>query len=254
MIFLKDKLTVKVFPTRQEMGMAAATEVAARIKELLSEKEYINIVFASAPSQDDFLTALIATGNVEWERVNAFHMDEYIGLEETAPQRFGNYLKKQVFDKISLRQVFYLGRNDDPEKETSRYASLLKKYLPDMVFLGIGENGHIAFNDPHVADFNDSRLVKVVDLDSTCRQQQVNDGCFPSLPDVPTHALTLTIPALTAAGYMYCVVPSSQKARAVNDALNGEISESCPASILRTKENAVLYLDEESAGLLNLKS
>lgn len=254
MIFIKDKLTVKVFPTRQEMGMAAAADVAVRIKELLSGKEFINIIFASAPSQDDFLRALVNDHKIEWERINAFHMDEYLGLDESAPQRFGIYLKERVFDKVTLRQVFYLGKGEKAEEEITRYTALLKDYPPDIIFLGIGENGHIAFNDPHVADFNDAELVKIVDLDIMCRQQQVNDGCFTALSEVPTHAFTLTIPALIAGSYMYCVVPSALKAEAVYNTLNGEIDESCPASILRTKEGAVLYLDMDSSKLLNLKN
>jgi len=251
MIFFKDKLTVKIFSTRQEMGKVAAQEVAARIENLLLEREYINIVFASAPSQDDFLDALMGH-TIEWEKVNAFHMDEYIGLDEEAPQGFGNYLKVRVFDKVHMRKVFYLGKGGNAEEEKNYYTALLKKYPPDIVFLGIGENGHIAFNDPHAARFDDPELVKIVDLDIMCRQQQVNDGCFSNIEEVPTHALTLTIPALITGDYMYCIVPSELKAQAVYNTLNGEISETCPASILRSKENAVLYLDKESSKLLDL--
>jgi glucosamine-6-phosphate deaminase len=256
MIFHKDKLTVKRFAGRREMGQAAAADAAAGIKELLLHRDDINIIFASAPSQDDFLSAL-SEHDIAWERVNAFHMDEYIGLPAGAPQGFGYYLKQHLFKNIPLKRVFYLGDaaspdSDSQEKEIARYTALLKQYPPDIVFLGIGENGHVAFNDPHVADFADPELVKVVDLDLACRQQQVNDGCFASLPEVPTHAYTLTIPALTAARYMFCIVPSNTKAQAVYNTLYGEISASCPASILRTKENAILYLDSDSSMLLNI--
>jgi len=254
MIFYKDKLTVKLFPTRKEMGEAAAADVAKKIGELLKDKEFINIIFASAPSQDDFLSALLKH-DIPWDRIYGFHMDEYIGLDASAPQGFGNYLKDRIFNKVQLKEMFYLGDSESGilvEDEVHRYSTLLEKYPPDIVFLGIGENGHIAFNDPHVADFNDPELVKIVDLDQACRQQQVNDGCFSSLSEVPTHAYTLTIPALTGAGFMFCVVPSRTKAQAVFNTLYGEIDESCPASILRTKEDAILYLDKDSSTLLNI--
>lgn len=252
MFFCKDKLVVKYYLTRQEMGWSAAQDAACRIEELLQDKEYINIIFAAAPSQNDFLAALQEC-KIDWGRINAFHMDEYIGLPMDAPQRFGNYLKEHIFEKVPFRQVYYLGDASVPQEECMRYASLLETYPPHIVFLGIGENGHIAFNDPHVANFADPFLVKVVDLDLTCRQQQVNDGCFTTLSEVPTHAYTLTIPALLASSYMFCIVPSRLKARAVYNTLYGELDEACPASILRKKENTILYLDKDSAALLNLK-
>ena len=256
MIYSKDKLTIRTFPTRSEMGKEAAREAAAIIRDFLSYKEEVNIIFAAAPSQDDFLSALLEENPV-WRLVNAFHMDEYIGLDADAPQGFGNYLKHRFFDKASMKQVFYLGNEpeaDTPEKEILRYTNLLKQYPPDITFMGIGENGHIAFNDPHVANFEDPDLVKVVDLDLACRQQQVNDGCFASLDQVPTHAYTLTIPALLKARYIFCIVPGARKAQAVYNTLSGDINESCPASILRTKYNATLYLDSDSAGELKVKS
>lgn len=249
-MFYRDKLLVKSFPGRREMGEEAARDAAEQMQTLLRHNEYINVIFAAAPSQDELLEAL-RQQPVEWCRVNAFHMDEYHGLSSEAPQRFGNYLKEHFFGKVALRNVFYLGLPaGSDEEECARYTALLKKYPPHVVFLGIGENGHIAFNDPHVADFADPCLVKVVDLDLTCRLQQVHDGCFPTLFAVPTHAYTLTVPALVSAPYMFCVVPGKSKARAVHAALYDEISEACPAGILRTKEHAVLYLDPDSAELL----
>ena len=254
MIYSKDNLTIKIFPTREEMGREAALEASSIIKDFLSYKDEINIIFAAAPSQDEFLSALLEH-DIVWRLVNAFHMDEYIGLDEDAPQGFGNYLKHRFFEKIPLKNVFYLGNSktsDSQENEISRYSDLLKQYPPDIVFMGIGENGHIAFNDPHVANFADPDLVKIVDLDLECRQQQVNDGCFASLDQVPTHAFTLTIPALTMARYIFCIVPGARKAQAVYNTLKGEISESCPASILRKKHNTTLYLDSDSAGKLRV--
>ena len=179
-------------------------------------------------------------------------MDEYIVLESNALQGFGNFLKERIFDKVPFKSKFYInGQSDNLQEECERYAGLLDSYPADIVCLGIGENGHIAFNDPHVARFNDSERVKIVSLDNKCRMQQVHDGCFSTLERVPMSAFTLTIPALIAAKYMFCIVPSKTKNIAVFNTINGPISESCPASILRKKENAILYLDSDSSELLN---
>lgn len=248
--FKKEKLTVKVFPTREEMGVDAAKDVTKTINDLLEKKEEINMIFAAAPSQQEFMQHLIGDKSIDWTRINAFHMDEYIGLKEDAPQAFGNFLKERLFNKVPFRSIHYIDGQADPEKESQRYTELLKKYPVDIVCLGIGENGHIAFNDPHVADFNDSKMVKVVDLDLACRTQQVNEGCFIKLNLVPSQAITVTIPALLKAEYMYCMVPAENKAEAVKRTLNGEIDEECPATILRTKEKAMLYLDNASASLI----
>jgi glucosamine-6-phosphate deaminase len=250
-IFKKDKLTVKIYSSRDEMGKKAAEETARKITELLAIKDEINMIFAAAPSQNDFLRHLITDYDIEWKRVNAFHMDEYIGLDKDAPQGFGNFLKERLFGKTPFKKAYYLnGQAESPEIECLRYTYLLMEHPADIVCLGIGENGHIAFNDPPIADFNDPSKVKVVKLDQVCRQQQVNDNCFAQLKDVPTHAFTLTIPALLKADYMICIVPASNKAKAIYHTLNDEISENCPATILRTQENAVLYLDNVSSVLL----
>ncbi len=251
-LFQQDLLTVKIFPSIQQMGKCAATEVSNKICELLKEKAEINMIFAAAPSQNDFLSHLIHCKQIDWTRINAFHMDEYIGIHPESPQSFGNFLKQRIFDKVPFKTVNYLnGQAKNLEKECKRYAKLLLRHPVDIVCLGIGENGHIAFNDPDVADFNDSQLVKVVELDPICRQQQVNEKCFESFNLVPTKALTLTVPALLKADWMFCIVPFKNKANAVYNALYGEISEKCPASILRKKENSCLYLDSESAKHIN---
>ncbi|SEF52577.1 glucosamine-6-phosphate deaminase [Parabacteroides chinchillae] len=251
MNFTKDELTVEIYSTRREMGESAAKEVSSCIHKLLQEKDEINMIFAAAPSQNEFLEALTADTTIEWTKINAFHMDEYIGLKQDAPQGFGNFLKERLFDRIPFKSVSYIdGQTTLPHVECARYSKLLKDYPVDIVCLGIGENGHIAFNDPHVADFNDPRLVKVVSLDEKCRMQQVHDGCFSNLSEVPTHAFTLTIPALVSARFMYCIVPAKTKSQAVYNTINGEISEICPASILRRKQGATLYLDADSASLL----
>jgi glucosamine-6-phosphate deaminase len=246
-----DKLTVKIFETRKEMGEVSAKEISAKIKELLSVKPEINMIFAAAPSQNDVLKSLVEDKSIEWDRVNAYHMDEYIGLDKNAPQGFGNFLKEHIFGLVPFKSVNYIDiTTKDPDKEADRYGELLKANPTDIVIMGIGENGHIAFNDPPVADFNDSRWVKPVKLDEICRNQQVNDGCFKTINDVPTHAMTLTVPTLVKAPYLFCIVPAPTKAKAVYETLNGSIDEHCPASVLRLQDNAVLYLDGDSSKLL----
>ena len=247
----KDKLTVKIYKDRPEMGAAAASEIGAKIKELLDKKAEINMIFAAAPSQSEVLAALVADKTIEWHRVNAYHMDEYIGLDKDAPQGFGNFLKAHIFGKVPFKSVNYIDITaKDAEAEAKRYGALLDENPTDIVVMGIGENGHIAFNDPPVADFNDKMTVKPVKLDQICRQQQVNDGCFKTIDDVPTHALTLTVPTLVGAPYLFCIVPAPTKAQAVYETLNGTIDEHCPASILRLQDNATLYIETESARLL----
>lgn len=244
-------LKVKIFSTRQLMGQAAAKEASVSIKKLLIQKGEINIVFAAAPSQNEFLDGLANDKGIDWSRINAFHMDEYIGLDPKAPQGFGNFLRDRLFGKVPFKSVNYLdGASKDIKAECRRYSQLLKANPTNIVCMGIGENGHIAFNDPHVARFDDSELVKVVELDAKCRQQQVNDGCFKSFDEVPTHALTLTIPALTSCSCIFCIVPAKTKAEAIYNTINGEVSEKCPATILKTHNNAILYVDADSGSLV----
>lgn len=237
------------------MGAAAAQQAAAAIVRLLAEQPVVNIIFAAAPSQQEFLEALVTAPGIDWQRVHAFHMDEYVGLPADAPQGFGNFLRERIFSKVPFREVFYLnGQASDPAAECRRYAALLEQYPTDIVNMGIGENAHIAFNDPHVADFSDPVLVKVVDLDVACRQQQVNDGCFAAIDDVPRYALTLTIPALMRGRYLFCMVPGEKKATAVRHTVQGVIQPAYPSSVLRTHDAAILYLDQDSAQQIDLSS
>jgi glucosamine-6-phosphate deaminase len=246
--FQKDSLTVKKCVSHDELGKTSADDVTEVVLKLLKKKATISMIFAAAPSQDDFLQRFSENKEIDFLRINAFHMDEYIGLDHNAPQEFGNYLKEHIFGKCPFKSVHYLnGQNAYPQEECKRYASLLEQYTIDIVCMGIGENGHIAFNDPMNADFHDPLAVKVVNLDEICRQQQVNEGCFQNLDLVPKTAMTLTIPTLMNADYHFCIVPSSRKAQAVYDTINGEISAKCPGSILRAAPHAILYLDEQSA-------
>lgn len=242
-----DELQLCVFQTREQMGKYAAKDAADCMKELLKQKEKIRMVFAAAPSQNEFLEALKQIEDIPWDRVEAFHMDEYIGLEPDANQRFSTFLIKSIFDDVKPQTVHLLmPEKDNPEMECDRYTRLLEEEEIDIVCLGIGENGHIAFNDPEVADFHDPKKVKVVKLDSVCRQQQVNDGCFERIDQVPTHAVTLTIPMLLSGRHLFTIVPGENKRWAAQRALSGTISEECPASILKTHEGCRFYGDVNS--------
>lgn len=242
------KLHVKVFETREDLGKHSAVDMSIALKQLLNAKDEVNIIFAAAPSQNEFLENLVRIKGIEWNRVNAFHMDEYIGIDSAAPQRFGNFLRYRIFDVVSFKTVNYLNGNAaNLHEECLRYTEILKEHPVDITCMGIGENGHIAFNDPHVALFDDPNWVKVVELDQKCRIQQVNDGCFSNLDQVPTKALTLTIPVLVSASSVFCMVPGQTKADAVKRTIKGTVDLSCPASILKTHKKATMYLDKYSA-------
>ena len=245
--FYCEKLHVRVFDSRNAMGKCAGQEIAATIKKLLAEKEYLNVMFAAAPSQNETLATLLEDGEIDWRRVNAFHMDEYVGLDAAHPAGFRNFLKRAVFDKKPFRSINLINGNaKDPQQEAERYGKLLQENPVDVCILGVGENGHVAFNDPPVADFEDKAFVKIVELDARCRNQQVNDGCFASLDQVPTHALTVTVPGLIRAAHMFCVVPAATKAEAIGHMIHDEISTACPATILRRCDGAELYVDTDS--------
>lgn len=242
-----ERMRVLVYDHRSQTGSAAAGYVGRKIRTLLqSSAAPVRIVFAAAPSQNELYEGLVQEQGIDWSRVCAFHMDEYIGLTADAPQRFGNYLTDRLFSRVNPGRVELLNGLGDAEQECRRYTSLLNEAPIDIVCLGIGENGHIAFNDPPVADFADPSLVKVVELEGACRQQQVNDGCFASLGDVPTHALTLTVPALMAGRHLFGVVPGRAKHDALQAALHGPLSTACPASILRTHPDIVLFTDRDA--------
>jgi len=247
-----DQLKVEIYPDREAMGLAAAMTVAQEIRERLENQDRVAIIFASAPSQEEFLAALGLQPDLDWRRVVAFHMDEYVGLSADASQNFGRFLRDRLFDRVGPGQVHYLGGNArDPDEKCARYAALLRQYPPDITCAGVGENGHLAFNDPPFAEFEDGALVKIVRLAERSRQQQVNEGCFPSLDEVPELAITLTIPALLSAPYFSCVVPFRSKAEAVRRMLTGSIATDCPASVLRRHPGASLVLETESASLIS---
>jgi glucosamine-6-phosphate deaminase len=239
-------LTAKTAPSRQAMAEAAAADVAERLRTLLASKPLVRMVFAAAPSQAEMLRVLQDAPGIDWWRLHVFNMDEYIGLPADHPAAFGPWLRRHFFDHVPLGSVQLIEPGATPELTSVRYAGLLAAGPIDIVCLGIGANGHIAFNDPPVADFTDPLDVKVVELDAACRQQQVDEDCFASIDLVPTHAITLTIPRLMAASQLICTAPGAIKRQAVHDTLHGLVTTACPASILRTHPNCTLYLDKES--------
>ena len=248
--FYKDKLKVRIFENPEKLGETAAFSVAEKLFQTIAEKGYANLVLATGASQFEFLNHL-QKHKIDWKKITVFHLDEYKGMADTHPASFRKYLKERILENVQPKQAYYLeGDAVDVDAAVLNYENLLKKHPIDVACIGIGENGHIAFNDPPVADFNDTGLVKVVELDEACRRQQLGEGWFPKFEDVPTHALTLTIPAIMSCKHISCVVPDERKAEAVKNTINAEISKSCPATILRSHPNTILYLDKYSASKL----
>lgn len=245
-----EKLRFFHFSTREEMGRAAAADAIDALAQMLADKAEVNIVFAAAPSQNEMLTAFRKASGIDWNRINAFHMDEYVGIKPGSPESFSGYLDNIIFKQLPFASVYRMNGMADPKVECQRYADLLRANPIDIVLMGIGENGHIAFNDPPIADFNDPLLVKVVELEQSCRQQQVNDGCFATIDAVPKLAITLTIPALFKAKRLFCCVPGERKAVALRNTLTGPVGVACPASILRKHDGVMLYADADAAKLL----
>jgi glucosamine-6-phosphate deaminase len=245
------QMKVEVFADRNQLGCASGLDAAALMRQIIASKGRVVAVFAAAPSQNEFLETLRQQPGIDWSKVVAFHLDEYVGLPETSPASFRYYLKSHIFDYVHPGVMNLIGGDaPDPAAEAERYSALLRENKIDMSFIGIGENGHLAFNDPPVADFNDPKLIKIVELEERCRVQQVHDGCFPALNDVPKTAFSMTIPELMSADALFTMVPTKLKAEAVKATINGPISTDCPASILRTHPNCKLYLDKDSASLL----
>lgn len=236
---------INVHSNKITTGMAAGKAVEGCIVQLQKTKKNIRIIFAAAPSQDSMLDYLTKSKLIDWNNIEAFHMDEYIGLPPNSPQLFSTYLENNLFSKVPVIK-HTISVSNDVSNEIKRYTNLLEAAPIDVVCLGIGENGHLAFNDPHVADFKDAEVVKVVELDNACRVQQVNDGCFESIQKVPQRAITLTIPTLLKGVNLFCVVLGANKSEAVKNALTEPLNTSCPASILTTHPNCNYYFDKEA--------
>lgn len=244
-IMYVDKLKVVICKNRDDLGETAAKDAAEYLRELATSQNEMNTIFAAAPSQNEFLAALAKAPDINWGKIRAFHMDEYLGLAPDAPQRFAAYLEQHIFSLVPFMEINYL----DFEKEHTLkdYEEKLLRYPADACFMGIGENGHIAFNDPGVAQMFDPCVIKEVSLDMKCRMQQVHDGCFAGIDEVPAKAVSLTVPTLMRSKRLFCMVPGTTKAEAVREMLYGPIEMKCPASALRLHDCATLYIDADSA-------
>jgi glucosamine-6-phosphate deaminase len=245
-----DRLHVEVHPDPAALARHAAADVASLLRETVRERGSANAMFATGNSQLAFVDVLVVAPEVPWPHVTVFHMDEYVGAGPDHPAGFQRWIRERISDRVAPAAAHYLDGLADPEAECARYEQLLRSHPIDVCVLGIGENGHLAFNDPPVADFDDPLDVKVVELDEASRRQQVGEGHFPSLDDVPQLAMTATIPALLRARRVLAIVPEARKAEPVRLALEGPISTSCPASVLRTRDNVTLHLDVSSASKL----
>jgi len=244
------EMTVAVYESNHALGQAAAHDFVSLVREELSHHEEVAVIFATGNSQLSFLDALRSVTDIPWEQVVAFHMDEYLGLSAYHPASFRRFIREKISDVFHPKITYGMeGDADDIDSELMRYDALLKQYPPAICVLGIGENGHLAFNDPP-ADFHTEKTIHVVTLDEVCRRQQVGEGHFPNLEAVPKQALSLTVPALLKAKHLLALVPEGRKAKAVQAALEEEITEMCPASILRTQKHVKLYLDRDSSALV----
>ena len=246
----KDKLQVKIYNEEKEMGNAAANFVTEYLQSVLQKKGSANLILATGTSQFSFLEAL-KQKHLDWGKITVFHLDEYKGLSEQHPASFRKYLKERILNTVRPGKVYFInGDAENLEEEIKEYKIQLKNHPVDLACIGIGENGHIAFNDPAVANFDDPNWVKVVQLDEACRKQQLGEGWFPSLEDVPKEAVSLTITAIMNCKTISCVVPGKRKSQAVHDTLNATISTKCPATILRNHPNTTLFLDSSSASAI----
>jgi glucosamine-6-phosphate deaminase len=242
-----DRLTVKVYNSSTELTQDAARLTLEYLQSLLATQETVSIVLATGNSQLQFLDFLVAAAQIDWSRIILYHLDEYLGIAEDNPGSFRYYLKEKVASKINPCQFHFIkGDAIQPLVECSRYSQLLQQKTIDLCLLGIGDNGHLAFNEPSVADFNDLYLIKLVKLEEMTRQQQVKGGFFPNLNDVPNYAYTLTISTICQSQKIFCLAPGKQKQEVVKKTLNETITVNFPATILRTQPQAILFCDRFS--------
>ena len=250
--FQIDRLKVEIHPDRESAGRAAAQTAAEYLRQLASERNSIGVVFATGASQLEMLRALVSAGGIPWDKVVGFHLDEYVGIDEKHPASFRRYLRENLVSRVSMREFFEInGSSPDPDSVSRDYARRLRATAPQLCLLGIGENGHLAFNEPAEADFHDPADVKIVTLDSTCRQQQTAEGWFGSIEEVPSKAITVTIPALFRIPRLIVSVPGNRKAQIVKRTFKESIATHCPATVLRTHPDATIYLDMDSAAELD---
>ena len=249
--FQVDKACVHIYQTKKDASEAAAIAAASLLRSALAKRGSARIIVGTGNSQDEMIPVLVHASGLDWSRIEVFHMDEYVGMSMEHPASFRRWLKTYLVDLVHPAKAHYLqGDAPDLDQECERYAALLHSSPVDICFIGFGENGHIAFNDPGVANFHDPLAVKRVAMDERCRQQQVGEGHFPDLEAMPKEALSLTCPELLRAEHLICTVPDLRKAEAVKNALTGPITEACPSSSVRTHPAAAIYLDADSASLL----
>jgi glucosamine-6-phosphate deaminase len=242
-------MTIKVFSSKAALAQAAASQATATIRDAISQHGQARIIAATGASQFDFLDALTKTPGIDWNRVEMFHLDEYVGISDQAPASFCRYLRERLIDKVGLKKYHLLDGMQDPATVIKQMSAEIRKAPIDIAFVGVGENGHLAFNDPP-ADFDTEEAYMVVDLDEACRRQQLGEGWFPTLADVPRQAISMTIHQIMKAEYVLCIAPDARKASAIKACFNGEVSPMAPASILQRHPNATIYLDKESSALL----
>ena len=246
------ELAVTILDSNQELGARSAQDFAIAARAALATKDEIAVILATGNSQLSFVEALYLRTDIEWSRINVLHMDEYIGMDATHPASFYRWMHERIELRLHPKAFFGIRGDVLVEEEIARYTELIERLKPSICVMGIGENGHVAFNDPP-ADFSTKEFIKIVELDDmACRLQQVNEGHFASLADMPERALTLTVRALLDPEIVLVLTPESRKAKAVKDSLEGPLTELCPASILKTAPNAHLYLDKDSSALLSL--
>jgi glucosamine-6-phosphate deaminase len=249
--FQIENLKIEIYASRQESGAAAAEAAAGVLRRVRLIQESIGVIFATGASQLETLRALVTIPGLPWDRILGFHMDEYVGIAADHIASFRHYMRHELTQRVPMRKFYEVdGNAADPDKFCTDYADALRAANPQMCLLGIGENGHLAFNDPGVADFSDPEDMKIVALDEECKQQQVAEGWFKTIDEVPSRAMTLTIPALLRVPRLIVSVPGMRKARIVHRALYEPISTTCPATILRRHPDATVYLDSESAAEL----
>ena len=244
-------MKIMILDTKEKMARLAAKRAAEILKEAITSRGQASFVAATGKSQLEFIENLINDSSIDWSKTTMFHLDEYIGLPATHPASFRSYLKERFIDKVHPGTIqLIIGDSEKPQKECERLNQIIKGKVIDIAFVGIGENGHLGFNDP-TADFETETPFIIVDLDEACRRQQVGEGWFSNLSHVPEQAITMSIRQIMKSKHIVCSVPGKRKAQAVKNCLEKEISAKYPASILRNHPNAFIYLDENSALLLN---
>ncbi|NBC66463.1 MAG: glucosamine-6-phosphate deaminase [Bacteroidetes bacterium] len=246
-------MNIQIFDTKKELGKHSATDAAEKIRSAIQEKSEANIILATGASQFETLGKLVEEPDIDWSKVTMFHLDEYVDLSETHPASFRKYLRERFEQKVPpLKATYYIdGDSGDPEEECRRLNQIISKIDIDVALVGIGENGHLAFNDPP-ADFETEKPYIVVELDEACRRQQMGEGWFESIEDVPKQAISMSIKQIMKSKNIICSVPDKRKAEAVRNCMEGEITNLHPASILQAHQHCDVYLDQESASMLTL--